>query len=269
MYESIKSNFRKIEAVYGVLENCIVPMRVSNLGLAPRYSDCFVFILRGRARYVFSDYSFVVSSGEILYLPKNSNYVIEKLTEEYRFIFVDFDFAKDGKTYRGEALSVADPAAAEKMFRKMDSVYLERALWWEAAVSGLLYEVYADIMRRGSGDYRPGMAIERVRPACEAMLGGYTDPKFSVTNLGELCGLKEAQFRRVFRAAYGVSPVKYLIRLRIERAKALLESGDCPISMVATESGFSDEYYFNRAFTVSTGITPGKYAELKSKYRKV
>lgn len=269
MYESVKSNFRGIECVHCVLENTIVPMRVSNIGCAPRYSDCFVFILRGRARYVFPDYSFVVSAGEILYLPKNSNYTIEKLTEEYRFIFVDFDFAKDGKVYRGEALRVSDPGSAEKLFRRMDSVYLERAGWWQPALLSLLYEVYADVMQRGGEGYRPGTAIERVRPACDAMLAGYTDPKFSVTDLGEKCGLKEAQFRRVFKTAYGVSPVKYLMRLRLERAKALLESGDCPIATVATESGFSDEYYFNRAFTAGTGITPGKYAELKSKYRKV
>ena len=268
MYESVKSNFRKIEDVRGVLENCIVPMRVSNLGCAPRYSDCFVFVLRGRARYVFSDYSFVVASGGILYLPKNSNYVIEKLTEEYRFIFVDFDFEQDGKTYRGEALTVSDSAATEKLFRKMDATYLERAEWWEPAVLSLLYETYADVMRRGGNVYRPGTAVERVRPACEAMIAGYSDPKFSVTDLGKTCGLKEAQFRRIFRSAYGVSPVKYLIRLRLERAKALLEAGDCPISVIAQEAGFSDEYYFNRAFTSGVGITPGKYAELKSKYRK-
>lgn len=110
MYESIKSNFRRIVAAHCVLENFIALERTGNVGGAPRYSDCFVYILSGRARYEFSDYSFVVSAGEILYLPKGGVYEIEKLTDEYRFIFVDFDFESDGKNYRGEALRVADSA---------------------------------------------------------------------------------------------------------------------------------------------------------------
>ena len=94
MYESIKSNFRRIVAAHCVLENFIALERTGNVGGAPRYSDCFVYILSGRARYEFSDYSFVVSAGEILYLPKGGVYEIEKLTDEYRFIFVDFDFER-------------------------------------------------------------------------------------------------------------------------------------------------------------------------------
>ncbi len=269
MYESIKSNFRRIVAAHCVLENFIALERTGNVGGAPRYSDCFVYILSGRARYEFSDYSFVVSAGEILYLPKGGVYEIEKLTDEYRFIFVDFDFESDGKNYRGEALRVADSASAEKLFRKMDATFLERAEWWQPLLLSALYEVYACVMRCGGRDYRTRAVVERVRPACEAMLSGYADPDFSVAALGEKCGLKESQFRRLFSEAYGVSPVRYLTRLRLGRAKALLESGDCSISAVAAQSGFSDEYYFNRAFTKNVGITPGKYAEFKSKYRKV
>ena len=53
--------------------------------------------------------------------------------------------------------------------------------------------------------------------------------------------------------------MEYLIRLRITRAKRLLEDGRS-VSDAAQESGFSDIYYFSNVFKKCEGQSPRQYA---------
>jgi AraC-like DNA-binding protein len=59
-----------------------------------------------------------------------------------------------------------------------------------------------------------------------------------------------------FGQVTGISPVKYLTRLRIEHAKGLLTTTSLPVTQVALRSGFGDSSYFARVFGRHTGKTP-------------
>jgi transcriptional regulator GlxA family with amidase domain len=66
------------------------------------------------------------------------------------------------------------------------------------------------------------------------------------------------QLRELFREELGLSPVRYLNRLRIERASALLHE-DIPIWRVAELVGFPNANYFSRIFRSEKGMTPIEY----------
>jgi ABC-type sugar transport system ATPase subunit len=63
-------------------------------------------------------------------------------------------------------------------------------------------------------------------------------------------------FRRKFKAQTGLSPNQYFIRLKIERAKELLDFTDLEIKEIAERLGFSDPYYFSRVFKDWEGLSP-------------
>jgi AraC-like DNA-binding protein len=56
-----------------------------------------------------------------------------------------------------------------------------------------------------------------------------------------------------------LGPMGLLLRLRIERAKTLLEQNGSKISEVAATLGFADQSHFTRKFRCVVGITPAKY----------
>jgi AraC-like DNA-binding protein len=64
---------------------------------------------------------------------------------------------------------------------------------------------------------------------------------------------------RVFRAAYGLTPLQYVNELRMARAKALLADTAHPIKQIAHELGFTDVGYFDRLFRKVTGLSPTQY----------
>lgn len=67
-------------------------------------------------------------------------------------------------------------------------------------------------------------------------------------------------FARLFRISTGNSPMGYLLRLRIERAKTFLAAGDQTVCTIALKLGFFDQSHFSRTFRRITGVSPSEFA---------
>jgi AraC family transcriptional regulator len=64
---------------------------------------------------------------------------------------------------------------------------------------------------------------------------------------------------RLFKKATGLTPHRYLIMIRVDRARRLLLSTDESIAEVAAHVGFADQSHLNRHFKRIVGITPGAF----------
>ena len=81
-------------------------------------------------------------------------------------------------------------------------------------------------------------------------------------SLDELAGeaaMSTFHFAREFKRATGTTPHQHLIRLRVERAKALLAEGRLPLAEIGLRTGFSHQSHFTRLFRRLTGTTPHSY----------
>lgn len=65
----------------------------------------------------------------------------------------------------------------------------------------------------------------------------------------------------IFRSATGTTIMKYLIRLRIEKAKRLLRLTSMEITDIALETGFCDCQHFSKTFNSLEGISPRQYRQ--------
>lgn len=93
----------------------------------------------------------------------------------------------------------------------------------------------------------------------EYIANNYTNGDINIAFLAELSEMSEVHFRRLFREVYFISPKKYIIMLRINRAKELLHYNDQSITRIAETLGFDYVYYFCRVFKNETGLTPTEY----------
>ncbi len=78
----------------------------------------------------------------------------------------------------------------------------------------------------------------------------------TVAALAAMVGLAPSRFHELFRAQTGISPARRLAELRLDRAEALLRSGDLPIAEVALAVGFSDQSALTRSLKRRRGATP-------------
>ncbi len=83
----------------------------------------------------------------------------------------------------------------------------------------------------------------------------------SVGALAEHCGTSERSLLRHFRANHGVSPLEHIQHLRVERAKALLETTHLSFDEIVERCGYNDSGSFRKLFKRATAMTPGDYRD--------
>ena len=82
---------------------------------------------------------------------------------------------------------------------------------------------------------------------------------FEVGELANACYMSVSNFRKLFVASFGVSPIQYRNRLRLKHAEILLEEGCHTVSEIALLSGFLSESYFCRLYKKMMGRTPKSF----------
>jgi transcriptional regulator GlxA family with amidase domain len=89
--------------------------------------------------------------------------------------------------------------------------------------------------------------------------------KLSVVELARFSSMSPRHFARLFRAEVGVSPAKAVEQLRIETARAALESGARSNQLVARSCGFGSAERMRRSFVRELGTSPSRLKRASSK----
>ncbi|WP_127590938.1 AraC family transcriptional regulator [Paenibacillus lautus] len=82
---------------------------------------------------------------------------------------------------------------------------------------------------------------------------------WTVEQLADRADVARWHYTRIFKELTTQYPLDYLNRIRIERAKELLLATEDRLLDIASFVGFSNEYYFNRRFKQTVGVSPGQY----------
>lgn len=113
------------------------------------------------------------------------------------------------------------------------------------------------IGRRRSPSLAPSRLL-RVLDLIEARLAD----RLTLDDLARAACLSPFHFSRLFRAATGRTPHRFLVEWRIAAAQAMLRERHVALVEVAMDAGFGSQATFTRAFRKITGLTPGQYREL-------
>jgi len=106
-------------------------------------------------------------------------------------------------------------------------------------------------MVQGSGH----AVVERAR----RWLNQHMDQEWSMTELAEYCNTSPRTLLRRFQKAVGLSPVQYTQQLRVERAKALLESTMLSLEDITGRCGYANVSTFSTVFKRWAQVTPREY----------
>lgn len=75
-------------------------------------------------------------------------------------------------------------------------------------------------------------------------------------DMAAMAGLSDCHFARVFKQSTGLTPHRYVMQRRLERAVDLIRQTNRPLSGIALEAGFCDQSHFSRLVARATGQTP-------------
>ncbi|WP_018757303.1 response regulator [Paenibacillus terrigena] len=145
----------------------------------------------------------------------------------------------------------------EKLFSLESALYSRLAVCRELSVFfGELWELIGKMILIGDEDYDAYQLIKHVANYLEI---NYTKD----INLEELAmryHFTSSYLSKMFKKHYLVTPLKYIIKLRIDEARRLImENPEREVGKIAEIVGYADQHYFSRVFKNVTGLSPSEF----------
>lgn len=212
---------------------------------------------------VYYGLSFCIDSGRIVYTQNGVEYVEDKTHA------VILPQGKDYSLYRevSGAFPVINFSTAEPLCDTITVI--------EVHNNELLVKSYEEIKKLfASGgsrakilshfyDMLDGLSSQSntaiIDPALKFLYENYNSGDVSNELLAKKCKISEVYFRRLFKESVGISPKKYVLTLRIEKAKQMLSEGRERVQTIADKCGFESGAHFSRTFKKHVGMTPAEY----------
>jgi transcriptional regulator GlxA family with amidase domain len=87
------------------------------------------------------------------------------------------------------------------------------------------------------------------------------DHRLDIETMARVAGWAPSDFSAVFRRQTKTTPLAFLNRLRVQRARGLLKETDGTIREIGARVGLSDPFCFSRLFRQLVGMPPSRYRE--------
>jgi AraC-like DNA-binding protein len=104
----------------------------------------------------------------------------------------------------------------------------------------------------------PGDVLVHLRRARDHADRSYAEP-LTLEDMAAVAHLSKYHFIRLFKATYGITPMEYVSRRRLERAQDLLRATNLTVTEVCFAVGFSSLGSFSSRFRTLVGETPSDF----------
>jgi AraC-like DNA-binding protein len=151
-------------------------------------------------------------------------------------------------------LSLANLIAQQRDSTGPASAAINRRLV-EAAFIGVIQQfIKRDPALR---QHMPDSLMARISPSLQAM-HHHPDKPWTIASLARLAAMSRTLFATTFVRSTGETPRRYLTRVRMERARNLLQRSHLAVAVIAHRAGYGTDAAFARAFKRLFGVSPGQ-----------
>ncbi|CAG7650484.1 AraC family transcriptional regulator [Paenibacillus allorhizosphaerae] len=220
-----------------------------------------VFRCLGRDYRLEKGHSFFISPGELV------SYASDE-TEPWSYRWIGFKGSRADEFVQQFGVTPQQPVTVSRHQRRMAALFhrIERTL--QTGVAGadmqaggylrLLFAEYAQDQAEEDVPNEEASAIgQQVEQAIRWLTLQYYQP-ISIEQMAQSLGYHRTHLSKMFKQHTGLSPMQYLLKIRMERAKLLLQE-PLTVEQVASSVGFVDALYFSKQFKKWFGKSPTDY----------
>jgi len=229
--------------------------RILNMKNRPFYG--LSFCIDGQITYNFNGQKFVSNKNNAILLPQGATYSLYGDKEGF-FTLINFktqNFLCD--TFA--VIPLNNPMLHINNFKKLSDYFLydDKSL----KIFSLFYSMLENIELEQTTVENP------LYPVINYLEKNISNPEINNQFLSKKLGISEVYLRKLFATHYKISPKQYILDMRIQKSKQLLENGTQTITNISEECGFSSVYHFCRIFKEKTGFTPSEYSKNNRIYK--
>lgn len=196
---------------------------------------------------------YAVGDNYVCYVPARLDY--SRISNADDLIVVHFD-TSFYNAHSIECFLSENPEPLAALFRKILDCWDKKELGYRYRCSAIFYEILAECYAQ---NFTPNTKRSKIQSSVEYILENYKNSDLTLRAIADRSFMSEVYFRKLFKEEYGISPQRYIIRLRMQNAVALISTGYYSIKEVAYLSGYRDYKYFATEFKKTIGVSPSEY----------
>ena len=235
----------------------IIQYPIRNVG---RRHSGLLYTTQGEETYTFSDQTITASPDTVLYLPRDEAYTITLSGESSTVIYFDFEPPMPSDI-PPLLISVGAFPALRSAFSDAEHEWSRRRKDSVATCFSLFYKILSLLIRAEEARTH-GAEYARISDAVQYLHTHYTDPDFRIGELAKISDMSVRYFEMLFLECMKRTPKEYVLQLKLDLARELLQNEKNTVTDVAARLGFGDIYHFSRTFKKKTGYTPTEYRNL-------
>ncbi len=231
-----------------------------------RFTELF-YVVGGSGRFQVENSSFPVCEGDLVILEPGTEHTeigTPAAPLEYIALGVDgFFLPRDGAsqlpwrhlTFRGSQVDILH--LLRDMLRETEG----KQTGYEQICQSLLTVVLVRIARRVgfATEVVQRHNVSRESTAARRYIDNHYRENLTLEILAEAVHISKYHLAHVFSREYGISPINYMLNLRLQECRELLRTTDYSVAQIARMTGFSSPSYFSQRFRASVHITPIQY----------
>ncbi len=225
-----------------------------------------IYLRRGRGIFDLGHMQEAEEGSCLLYAPGQPQYYFFNTDPPAELYYIHFSGAAATlllESAQLESQTVYQTGPGETLGARFEKIIQElqaKPPLYRQICAARLMELIATVSRRIQIHQSsiPASTYHRLAAVMESMHRDYAKA-ISVCQYAQQCGLSKFYFSHCFHRITGDSPISYRNKIRIEKAKELLEENLLSISEIAVQTGFESSSYFSKFFKQQTGMSPATY----------
>lgn len=205
----------------------------------------FSIRLNGKGFFKTGNEKFVSNQGDITFLPENISYDVKYTGGDCIAVHLT-----NCNYNTVENITPKNTEAVRDIFEEL--LKIKDNIEKTNERKSLVYKILQVL----SDDTRTDFCDTTIKKCVDFINKNYTDFNLSIPDICKVGNVSEATLRRLFNRHYGMSPKKYLIKLRLNKGTQLLIRNKKTVREIAEECGFSDEKYFSGCVKKYYGVSP-------------
>lgn len=237
-----------------------------------------MYVVQGTCRVLINDQSIAMKNGDFIFINAGlSHRLVQAQEESCRMLNLEFAFEENTTLFpimsllrrNSEFMNLINKKPPYFLLKDLDEIQpilmnLVHELSLEERKNTDLIQLYVTqllliIARQSkSHDSEKTHGLPYVQKALQYMNQNYDQP-IQIEDIAMCVNLHPNYLHRLFKKAIGITLHTYLMNLRLDKAKMLLERTDIPITDISDYVGLGSRQYFSYSFKKAFGMTPLEY----------
>ncbi len=194
-----------------------------------------------------------LSDNSIGFFPSSVEYT--RTAKKDKLIAIHFNSI----SYRSNELEFFNPKNHEvfrRLFQNALDCWSAKNTAYKHETSAILCQIFAELYKENDLGQ---IHNSKIHNSLTYINENYLKSDFSLTAAAAKSHISDVHFRKLFKKDFGISPKQYIIKQRIQYAKALMNTGYYTLQDISEQCGYNDYKHFSVEFKKATGVSPSKY----------